>query len=224
MATLATSRLNRLPAAERGITIGDFLVPIRVGERLGTRARHMVLVVAGALLIYLTAQVSIPLPDNPVPITGQTFGVLLVGGALGFRRGFLATLLYVAVGVIGLPAFAEHKGGLAIIASVDSGHIVLGATGGYLIGFMLASAFVGRLAELGWDRNILGAVAAMIGGNALIYAVGLPWLSLAVGFSASETIAKGLTPFLLGDALKLLLAGAVFPFAWWVVGRRPGER
>lgn len=224
MATLATSRLNRLPAAERGITIGDFLVPIRIGERLSTRARHLVLVAAGALLIYLTAQVSFHLPDSPVPVTGQTFGVLLVGGALGFRRGFLATLLYVAIGVIGLPAFAEHKRGLEIIASVDGGHIVLGATGGYLIGFMLASAFVGRLAELGWDRNILGAVAAMVAGNALIYVVGLPWLSLAVGFSASETIAKGLTPFLLGDLLKLLLAGAVFPFAWWVVGRRPGER
>ena len=88
MATLATPRMNRLPAAERGITIGDFLVPIRVGERLSSRARHVVLVVAGALLIYLTAQISIALPDNPIPITGQTFGVLLVGGALGFRRGF----------------------------------------------------------------------------------------------------------------------------------------
>ena len=224
MASIATSRLNRLPAAERGITIGDFLVPIRVGERLSSRARHLVLVIAGALLIYLTAQISIRLPDNPVPVTGQTFGVLLVGGALGFRRGFLAALLYIAIGVIGVPAFAEHKGGLAVIATIDNGHLVLGATGGYLVGFVLASAVVGRLAELGWDRRLLGAIAAMVAGNALIYVVGLPWLSMAVGFSASETIAKGLTPFLLGDAFKLLLAAAVFPAAWWVVGRRPGER
>jgi biotin transport system substrate-specific component len=224
MATIATSRLNRLPAAERGITIGDFLVPIRLGERLSTRARHLVLVVAGALLVYLSAQVSIPLPNTPVPITGQTFGVLLVGGALGFRRGFLATALYVAIGVVGFPAFAEHKGGIGVIATVDGGHLVLGARGGYLLGFMAASAFVGRLAELGWDRRLLGAVAAMIAGNALIYVIGLPWLSAATGYSAADTIAKGLTPFLFGDAVKLILAGALFPFAWWVVGRRPGER
>jgi biotin transport system substrate-specific component len=224
MTTIATSRLNRLPAAERGITIGDFLVPIRVGERLSTRARHLVLVIAGALLIYLTAQIAIALPDNPVPITGQTFGVLLVGGALGFRRGLLATLLYIAIGVIGVPAFAEHKAGLGIIASVQNGHLVLGATGGYLIGFAIASAIVGRLAELGWDRTVPGAVAAMVAGNVAIYAIGLPWLALATGFSASDTIAKGLAPFLIGDVIKLLLAGAVFPFAWWVVGRRPGER
>jgi biotin transport system substrate-specific component len=224
MATIATSRLNRLPAAERGITIGDFLVPIRIGERLSTRTRHLVLVLAGALLIYLTAQIAIRLPDNPVPITGQTFGVLLVGGALGFRRGLLATLVYIAIGVIGVPAFAEHKAGIGIIASVQNGQLVLGATGGYLIGFVLASALVGRLAELGWDRRVLGAVAAMVAGNIVIYAIGLPWLALATGFTLSQTIDKGLVPFIVGDAIKLLLAGALFPIAWWVVGKRPGER
>lgn len=224
MASIATSRLNRLPVAERGITIGDFLVPIRVGERLSSRTRHLVLVVAGALLIYLTAQASFRLPDNPVPITGQTFGVVLVGGALGFRRGFLATFLYVAIGVIGIPAFAEHKAGLGVIASVTEGRIVLGATGGYLVGFMLAAALVGRLAELGWDRNLVGALAAMIAGNALIYAIGVPWLAIAVNYAPAEAIAKGLTPFLIGDAIKLVLAGSLFPVAWWVVGRRPGER
>lgn len=224
MATIATSRLNRLPAAERGITIGDFLVPIRIGERLSARTRHLILVLAGALLIYLTALVAIRLPDNPVPITGQTFGVLLVGGALGFRRGLLATLLYVAIGVIGIPAFAEQKAGIGIIASVQNGQLVLGATGGYLIGFVLASALVGRLAELGWDRRVVGAVAAMVAGNVVIYAIGLPWLALATGFTMTQTIDKGLVPFVVGDAIKLLLAGAVFPFAWWVVGQRPGER
>ncbi len=224
MATIATSRLNRLPVAERGITIGDFLVPIRVGERLSTRTRHLVLVVAGALLIYLSAQVAIKLPDSPVPITGQTFGVLLIGGALGFRRGFLATFLYLAVAAIGVPAFAEHKAGIAVIASVQGGHLVLGATGGYLIGFAVAAALVGRLAELGWDRTVLGAVAAMVLGNVVIYVIALPWLAASTGFSATETVTKGLEPFLLGDLIKLLLAGALFPFAWWVVGRRPGER
>ena len=111
MATIATSRLNRLPAAERGITIGDFLAPIRLGERISSRARHIMLVVAGALLIYLSAQISIRLPDNPVPITGQTFGVLLVGGALGYRRGLLATLLYIAVGLVGAHLEAGQPAG-----------------------------------------------------------------------------------------------------------------
>lgn len=223
MATIATSRLNRLPAGERGITIGDFLVPIRVGERLSSRVRHLVLIVAGALLIALTANFRINLPDNPVPITGQTFSVLLVGGALGLRRGFLATALYLGMGFF-LPVYANGRSGIEVIARLDGGHLVLGATGGYLVGFLLAAAVVGRLAEMGWDRTVLGAVAAMVAGNVVIYVVALPWLAAATGYSATETVVKGLEPFLLGDVLKLLLAGALFPIAWWIVGRRPGER
>jgi biotin transport system substrate-specific component len=221
---LASSRFNRLPAAERGITIGDFLVPIRVGERLSSRARHVALVVAGALLIFLTAQISVRLPNNPVPITGQVFGVLLVGGALGFRRGLLATLLYVVVGLIGYPTFADHEGGIAVVATITDGRLVLGATGGYLIGFVLASALVGRLAELGWDRHIGGSLAAMIFGVAVIYLVGVSWLMAAAGLSLADGIAKGLTPFLAWDAVKIALAAGLFPAAWWVVGQRPDER
>lgn len=213
--TIAIPRLARVPAAERGITIGDFLVPVGVGERLSSRARHVALVVAGALLIYLSALIVMPVPGSPVPITGQTFGVLLVGGALGFRRGALAALLYVLLGVVGLPFFAEGRGGIAVI---------VGATGGYLVGFVLASAIVGRLAELGWDRHVGGAVGAMLIGNAVIYAIGLPWLMVVAGYDLPTAVAKGLTPFLLGDALKLALAAVVFPVAWWIVGRRPGER
>jgi biotin transport system substrate-specific component len=213
--TIVIPRLDRLPAAERGITIGDFLVPIRVGERISSRARHVALIVAGALLIYLSALVVIPIPGNPVPITGQTFGVLLVGGALGFRRGLAAVLLYVLLGVVGLPFFAEGKGGLTI---------VLGATGGYLVGFILAGALVGRLAELGWDRHLAGAVGAMAIGNALIYVIGLPWLAFVTHSDATTAVRLGLLPFVVGDVLKLVLAAVVFPAAWWVVGRRPGER
>ena len=120
--------------------------------------------------------------------------------------------------------YADHASGPATIASVKDGHLVLGATGGYLIGFLLASATVGRLAELGWDRHLRGAFAAMLIGNVLIYAIGLPWLAAATGFSLSETISKGLTPFIVGDLVKLFLAAALFPLAWWIVGRRPGER
>jgi biotin transport system substrate-specific component len=213
--TLAIPSLDRLPAAERGITIADFLVPIRVGERLSTRARHIALIAAGALFIYLSARVVIPIAGNPVPITGQTFGVLLVGGALGFRRGLASVLLYVLLGVIGLPFFAEGRSGLAI---------VFGPSGGYLIGFILAGALVGRLAELGWDRHIAGAVGAMVVGNALIYLIGVPWLAIATHSDPAAAIKLGLVPFLVGDVLKLVLAAVVFPAAWWVVGRRPGER
>jgi biotin transport system substrate-specific component len=210
----ASARLSRLPIEERGITIADFLVPIRVGERMGSRLRHIALIAVGALLIYATARVAIPIPGSPVPITGQTFGVLLVGGALGFRRGVMSIALYVLIGLIGFPFFAEGKGGISVL---------FGATGGYLVGFLLAGSVVGRLAELGWDRRIIGALGAMAIGNAVIYLVGVPWLMVVAHLDLATGIAKGLTPFLLGDAIKLVLAAAAFPVAWWAVGRRAGE-
>jgi biotin transport system substrate-specific component len=211
--TLVLPRLDRTTAEQRGITIADFLVPIRVGERVGSRVRHIALIVAGALIVALAAQIYIP--TLPVPFTGQTFGVLLVGGALGFKRGGAALLLYLAIGAIGLPVFSQATHGVSIIT---------GATGGYLIGFVVAAAVVGRLAELGWDRHIGGAVGAMLIGNAIVYVVGVPWLMSVTGLSLQRAIAVGFTPFIAWDLVKLALAGAVFPFAWWVVGRRPGER
>jgi biotin transport system substrate-specific component len=211
--TIAIPRIDRSTAADRGLTLADFLVPIRVGELITPRVRHAVLILAGALVIYLTAQVYIAY--EPVPLTGQTFGVLVVGGALGFRRGFAAVGLYVLLGVIGLPFFAEGKGGIAII---------WGATGGYLIGFMLAGALVGRLAELGWDRHLGGALGAMFLGEVVIYAIGLPWLKGVTGLSWDETIAVGLTPFIAWDLAKVAVAGGFFPAAWWLVGRRPEDR
>lgn len=213
--SMAMRRMDRLSPTERGITLADFLVPIRVAEPLNVRLRHVTLIVAGALLIYLSALVVIPLGFTPVPITGQTFGVLLVGGALGFRRGFASVALYVLVGLVGVPFFAENKGG------VD---VVLGATGGYLVGFVVAGGVVGRLAELGWDRNLLGSIAAMATGSVVIYAIGVPWLAVVLGAGPGEAIEKGLVPFLVTDTIKLLAAAAVFPAAWWVVGRRPGDR
>ncbi len=236
--SLATERLNRLPAAERGITIGDFLVPIVVGERISTRARHLALVGVGAILIALAANVQvvlagqsfvlpgdvrITLPNSPVPITAQTFSVLLVGGALGLRRGVLAVGLYLALGLL-LPIYAGGASGLDTFVSRDAGQWVLGATGGYLLGFLVAGALVGRLAELGWDRHVGGAVAAMLVGNFAIYAIGIPWLMAAASFDVGTAVSKGLAPFIFGDILKLALAGIVFPVAWWVVGRRTGER
>jgi biotin transport system substrate-specific component len=237
--TIALPSLNRLPATERGITIADFLVPIRVGEAIGSRARHTALVIAGALIVALAAQVeivqqgqSIPLvadyriqlANTPVPITGQTFGVLLAGGALGLRRGALSLLLYLALGLF-LPVYSGGASGLdQLIDRNDAGQWVLGVTGGYLVGFVAAAALVGWLAELGWDRRIIGSIGAMVLASLLVYAVGVGWLMLALGVDLPTGVALGLTPFLIVDAIKLLAAAALFPAAWWVVGRRPGER
>ena len=211
--TIALPRLDRSSAADNGITLADFLVPIRVGERLGTRVRHVALVVAGALVVILCARVVIP--TQPVPFTGQTFGVLLVGGALGFRRGLAALLLYLAIGAIGVPVYSEGRSGLAVIQ---------GATGGYLIGFVVAAGVVGRLAELGWDRRIGGALAMMAIGTAIIYAIGVPWLKVVLGLSWPDAVAGGMTKFLIWDAAKLAVAAGIFPAAWWFIGRRPDDR
>jgi biotin transport system substrate-specific component len=236
--TLATTRLNRLPAAERGITIGDFLVPIAIGERISERARHSVLVVLGAVFIALTANVALPLsgqtvtllgdvrltlPTSPVPLTLQTLSVLLVGGALGFRRGILSVSFYLALGLF-LPVYAGGASGLHVFVSGDLGHLVFGATGGYLIGFVIAAGLVGRLAELGWDRHVGGAVMAMLFGNLVVYAVGVPWLMAATGMDLGTALEKGAFPFLMWDLVKLAIAGILFPIAWWIVGRGVGER
>lgn len=213
--TYAIPSLTRVPIAEKGVTIADFLVPVRVGERVSPMLRSVLLVVAGALLIAVTARVSVAIPGNPVPFTLQNLGVLVAGGALGLRRGGVAAALYVVLGAVGLPVFADGRSGL---------HVVLGATGGYVVGFVLAAALVGRLAELGWDRRIGGAVGATLLGTIVIYLVGVPWLAVTAGMSPSEAIAAGLTPFVLADLAKLLVAAVVFPSAWWVVGRRPSDR
>ncbi len=214
--TISMPRLDRLPAQERGLTIGDFLVPIRISERLHNRARHLALILIGTALIALSARVYCFVPGTPVPFTGQTFGVLLSAGALGFRRGLAASLLYLALGLVGLPVFSQGAAGLEVL---------LGPRGGYLVGFVVASAIVGRLAELGWDRNLLGGIGAMLLGSAAVYGLGVPWLAFtAFGGDLQQGISTGLLPFLLWDAVKLALAAAAFPLAWWFVGRRPGDR
>lgn len=211
--TIALPRLDRSTAADRGLTIADFLVPVRVAERTPVRVRHALLIAVGALIVALTAQVYIP--TTPVPFTGQTFGVLVVGGALGFRRGAAALGLYLVVGLVGVPVFSEGDSGTATL---------FGVTGGYLLGFVAAAAVVGRMAELGWDRRIGGAMAAMLLGTAIIYAIGVPWLKAVTGMSWADSVANGLTPFLIWDTAKLAIAAALFPLAWWMIGRRPEDR
>lgn len=175
------------------------------------RLVDVAIVVAGAALIAASAQVAIPLPFTPVPITGQTFSVLLVGAALGTTRGGSSALLYVLVGALGAPVYAEGSGGLAVLT---------GPTGGYLLAFPLAAALVGRLAERRWDRRFPSALGAMLCGNVLVYLVGLPWLAVSLGTGLERTLELGLYPFVPGDGVKLFLASALLPTAWRLVGAR----
>jgi len=182
-----------------------------------TLARDLLLILAGSLFVALTAQIALPLPFTPVPITGQTLGVLLVGAALGSRLGFLALLAYLLEGAMGLPVFAGGTGGIAKI---------LGPTGGFLLAFPLAAGLVGLLVErFGLDRGFFGPLLAMLLGNALLYLVGLPWLAAwlmgAGKFSGMEgLLAMGLLPFIPGDLVKAVLAALLLPTAWRFLGRR----
>jgi biotin transport system substrate-specific component len=227
---IATSRLVRVPPFERGITLGDYLVPIRLGEAISSRARHVILVALGTLIIVAGARVSIPIPGTPVPVTLQTFGVLFTAAMLGTRRGMLSVLIYLLLGVVGAPVFAysaaegDFSSGADTILRIADGVLVLGSTGGYLVGFVLAAVLVGRLAELGWDRHFGGSVAAMALGNVVIYVVGVPWLAAAAHLDLGRAFQLGAVPFLFGDLLKLAIAAGLLPLGWWVVRRRTGDR
>jgi biotin transport system substrate-specific component len=176
---------------------------------LDARTRSVALVVGGALLTAAAAQISIRLPFTPVPITGQTFAVLLVGGALGWRRGGLSQLLYVALGAAGLPFYAPNADGVR-----GGWEVATGATAGYLAGFVVAAALVGWLSERGQDRRLDTSIPAMLAGTAVIYVLGVSWLAYDLSLDSQTALANGFTPFVIGDALKLLLAGAVLPTAW----------
>ncbi len=182
-----------------GGTLTDRLVPT------GGLLRDLAFIGGAVLFIALSAQVSIPLWFTPVPITGQTLAVLLVGATGGTRRGGAALLLYRGGGARGLGFFSPAGGP---------------ATYGYLGGFLAAALLVGYLAERGWDRSYRRAVAAMLAGNIVIYLVGLPWLGINVGLDLGATLSAGLTPFIPGDIVKLLLAAAALPSTWRLLGPR----
>jgi biotin transport system substrate-specific component len=160
----------------------------------------LALVIGGTLFIALSAQIAIPLPFSPVPVTGQTLAVLLTGALLGSRRGGLCLLAYLVEGIVGLPVFAGGKAGLA--------HL-LGPTGGYLVGFIAAAYITGLLAERGWDRRMGTTLLAMLLGNAVIYAFGLSWLSVFTGIG--KALSLGFYPFISGDILKLAVATTLLP-------------
>ena len=228
---MIATRLARVPPFERGLTLGDFLVPIRVGERASSWQRHLLMIVVGTLLVVAGARISFYVPPNfDVPVSLQTFGVLFGSALLGFRRALMSVGLYILLGAIGLPVFAfnqatqQYASGVQTIVAVNDGLIALGPTGGYILGFVVAAGLVGRLAELGWDRHVGGSIAAMVLGNAVIYVVGVPWLMIARGYDLQTGLAFGFWGFVIGDLLKLAAAAALLPVGWWVVNRRSSER
>lgn len=178
--------------------------------------------VVGSLLVAGLAQVSFSLPFTPVPITGQTLGVLLVGAAYGPGLGAATLGLYLAWAVVGLPVLApepdgSHRTGIEVLQLAS-------ATGGYLWGFVVAAGLTGWLATRGWDRSMRSSISAMLLGSIVIYACGVPWLMAAIDVPLPTALELGLYPFVIGDLVKLLAAAALLPAAWNLVRRvRPPE-
>jgi biotin transport system substrate-specific component len=181
----------------------------------GTLAYRAALVLGGSWTVAALAQVEVHLPFTPVPFTGQTLGVLLVGGALGGGLGAASIALYLAQGALGLPFYSGGDSGIEFLR-------LSSATGGYLWGFVVAAFVVGRLAERRWDRSAASALAAMLVGEVVLYAVGVPWLAQSLDVSLAEALDLGLRPFLVVDGLKLLLAGTMLPAAWRLAERGRG--
>jgi len=174
----------------------------------GGLVRNIALVVGGAGFVGLSAQLAIPLPFTPVPLSLQTFAVLLTVAVLGSTRGVLSMALYLVAGMAGLPWFTSNQSGWAF------------ASFGYVVGFVVAALVVGKLAERGADRTPLRAVGLLVLGNLAIYAVGVPGLMVFAGVSLPQALALGVVPFLIGDAIKIAVAAAVLPGTWKLVNAR----
>ena len=213
---------EREPEAPRGVPPASFAypppmttttAPLVITSPLISKARTVAiaLVVGFALLTALMAQIEIPLWFTPVPITGQTFAVLLSGAALGLRLGASSQALYVAMGAVGLPFYSGGGSGW---------ETATGATGGYLFGFVIAAAVVGALAERRHDRSVLTAVPAFLTGTVIIYLFGVAWLAQYLDVGATEAMELGLVPFVIGDLIKATLAAVLLPTAWRLVGNR----
>jgi biotin transport system substrate-specific component len=196
-------------ARPRPLVLGD-LIALNRG-RAAHAVRDVLLVVGAAGFVGALAQISINLLFTPVPITGQTLGVLLAGTALGWRRAAASMALYAVAGVLGVPWFA----------GATSGYV--GASFGYIVGFFFAATACGYLAERGVDRSPLRSVPAMIVGEIIIYAFGLTWLALDLHLGAAATLTDGFTPFVVGDAIKAAIAAGLLPVAWRLAGRRERE-
>ncbi|WP_406198588.1 biotin transporter BioY [Kitasatospora sp. NBC_01560] len=176
--------------------------------RIGAQARDLALVAGGAAFTGLAAQLSVNVPGSPVPVTGQTFAALLVGTALGTRRGVASLALYLLAGMAGLPWFAAGASGWSMPSL------------GYVLGFVLAAGLTGALARRGADRSPVNTAVAMVLGSLAIYAVGVPYLAFALDVPLARAAELGLYPYLVGDALKAVLAAGALPLVWKLLGRR----
>ncbi len=189
-----------------GLTVADL---VRPAEKTHARIYDATLVVGGSLVIAGSAQIAVGLP---VPVTGQTFAVLMMAALLGSRRGVLCVLAYLAEGLMGLPVFSQGRAGPAVF---------FGPTGGFLVGFLPAAYLVGSLAERGWDRRAITTMLAMVLGSVAMYACGLAWLSCLDNLLGRPlgggVLAVGLYPFLVGDVLKIILATFLLPSGWKLI-------
>jgi biotin transport system substrate-specific component len=174
----------------------------RPDEKISAILYDAIVVICGSLILCLSAQVKVYLPISPVPITGQTFAVLMLAALLGSRRGVLAVVAYLIEGALGLPVFA---GGIGPV-------VLIGPTGGYLVGFIAVAYVVGKLAEMGWDRRVSTTILAMLAGEIVLYIFGMCWLAIMTNIRTALTL--GLYPFIVGDILKIAFAAAVLPAGW----------
>lgn len=188
--------MTTLAPPSRRLVLADRVLPRSI-------VMDAALVVAGAALVSLLAQVVVPL--QPVPITGQTLAVLLVGSTVGAVRGAISMVLYAVLGLVGLPVFSDGSHGASV---------VFGATGGYIVGFVLSAALVGLLAERQWDRKVLKALATFAAGSLAVFAIGLPWLAITLHLNLAQTLAGGFSPFIIGGIIKAVIAAGLLPLAW----------
>lgn len=202
-----------LPKPRQAETLADSMLARYFGDdHTQSLMSQILLVVAGSALLALSAQFAFRIPISPVPVTGQTLVVLMIGMAYGSRLGAATVLAYLVEGGMGLPVFANGTAGWPVIA---------GPTGGYLVGFVAAAFVLGKLAERGLGRGPVSTALAMAIGTIIIYAAGVSWLGQFIGFD--KALAGGMLPFLYGDALKLIVAAGLMPFAWRAVHvLRPG--
>ncbi len=197
---MATASVPAFPT--RPLVLAD-LVP-------AVRARNVVLVAMGVLFTALLAQVSVPVPGSPVPVTGQTLAVVLTAASLGPVRGVAVQAVYILAALVGLPFYSEASGGW---------DVVVGATGGYVFGFIPAAFLIGLAARHGADRRFRTSVPLFVAGQAVVFAIGVPWLALATGMSAAQALEAGFYPFILGGLVKAAVAAAVLGGAWRVARR-----
>jgi biotin transport system substrate-specific component len=179
-----------------------------LSRRTQVVTRDIALIIAAAGITGALAQISIHIPGTPVPMTGQTLGVLVSGCALGWKRASAAMLAYALLGFVGVPWFAGGQ------------HGYVGANAGYLLGFILAAYLCGVVAEHGADRKVIGALPAMLLGEIAIYAIGVPWLAIDLHLGVGKAISEGFTPFIAGDATKAAIGAALLPSAWHFVNKQ----